>query len=224
PLEDAIRSKLVPALLDVEASKVEGDFCALLAHGVKMGGLNLRNPVAGAKGLHHSSRGASSVLVKSLREGGELDSVEHKQRVRAARTMARNERGLEEEARVARILEGSPRDIKKRLERIGETGGWLTVMPHKLHGTILSAEEWRDNAQLRYGIRPSGLCDRCDGCGAGFSVEHGLSCKKGGLVGLRHDVVRDEAGELAAMGLNHLRVTYEPYIFHGKGVVAVQGS
>ncbi|KAL7526756.1 hypothetical protein ACHAWF_001899 [Thalassiosira exigua] len=68
-------------------------------------------------------------------------------------------------------------------------------MPYKLHGTILSAEEWWNNAQLHYGIRPSDLCDcdRCDSCGAGFSVEHGLSCKKGSQVELLHDVVRDEA-------------------------------
>ncbi|KAL7518527.1 hypothetical protein ACHAWF_000194 [Thalassiosira exigua] len=97
-------------------------------------------------------------------------------------------------------------------------------MPHKLHGTLLSAEEWRDNAQIWYGIRPSGLCDRCDECCAPFSVEHGLSCKKGVLVGLCHDVTRDEAGWLAAMGRNTSRVSYKPYIFHSTGVVAGQGS
>mgnify|MGYP007089483479 CR=1 FL=1 len=76
-----------------------------------------------------------------------------------------------------KLKEGAPKAVVKRLERIGETGAWLTAMPNRLNGTLLSAEEWRDNARLRYGMRPVGLCERCDGCGAGLSVEHALSCK-----------------------------------------------
>ena len=121
-----------------------------------------------------------------------------------------------------KLKEGAPKAVVKRLERIGETGAWLTAMPNRLNGTLLSAEEWRDNARLRYGMRPVGLCERCDGCGAGLSVEHALSCKKGGLVCQRHDDARDEAGELAAMALTKSRVSYEPTIFYGTGVVAGQ--
>ncbi|KAL7530159.1 hypothetical protein ACHAXR_003343, partial [Thalassiosira sp. AJA248-18] len=62
----------------------------------------------------------------------------------------------------------------------------------------------------------------CDCCGAGFSIEHGLSCSKGGLVIQRHDAARDEAGELSAMALSNGRVSYEPLIFYGKGVTAGQ--
>ena len=68
------------------------------------------------------------------------------------------------------------------------------------------------------------LCDCCNGCGMGFSVENGLSCKKGGLVGQRHDGARDEAGELAALATTSSRVSYEPMIFYGTGVVAGQGA
>ncbi|KAL7523721.1 hypothetical protein ACHAWF_002319 [Thalassiosira exigua] len=176
-----------------------------------------------AEGLQSSAE-ASSVLVKSLLEGGALDGIEHKQCVRAAGTKARKERTEAEKAKVGEMAGEAGRAVTKRLERIGKTGAWLTVMPHKLHGTLLSAEEWRDNAQIRYGIRPSGLCDRCDGCSAPLSVEHGLGCKKGGLVGLRHNMMRDEAGQLAAMSLNPLRVSCKSYIFHGMAVVAGQVS
>ena len=41
-------------------------------------------------------------------------------------------------------------------------------------------------------------------------MEHGLSCKKGGLVVQRHDNLRDEVGKLAAMALTKARVSYEP--------------
>ena len=75
----------------------------------------------------------------------------------------------------------------KRLERLPSTGAWVSMIPNRLNGTMLSAEEWRDNARLRCDMRPNDLCSHCDGCGAGFTVEHGLSCKKGGLVVQRHD-------------------------------------
>ncbi|KAL7516855.1 hypothetical protein ACHAWF_000086, partial [Thalassiosira exigua] len=110
---------------------------------------------------------------------GALDSVEHNQCVRAAGTKARNERTKTKKAKVGEMVGEAGRAVTKCMERTGKTEAWLTVMPHKLHGALLSTGEWHDNAHIWYGIRPSVLCDRCDGCGAPFSVEHGLSCKKG---------------------------------------------
>ena len=67
---------------------------------------------------------------------------------------------------------------------------------------------------------PVNLCERCDGYGAGFSVDHALRCRKGGLVCQRHDDTRDEAGSLAANALTASHVSYEPHIFYGRGVSA----
>ena len=136
----------------------------------------------------------------------------------------RKERAEGEQAFVAELKGKAKKDVKRRLEQIGETGAWLTVAPNKLAGNLLSAEEWRDNARLRYGMRPLGLCDRCDGCGARFTVEHALQCSKGGLVVLRHDNVQDEAGELCSNALAPSRVSYEPPIFYGTDVLAGQRS
>ena len=60
----------------------------------------------------------------------------------------------------------------------------------------------------------------CDGCGEGFSIEHALSCKKGGLVTQRHDDARDEAGNLAAQAFTKGRVSYEPLINYGRDTSA----
>ena len=98
------------------------------------------------------------------------------------------------------------------------------MLPDRVYNTCLTAEEWRDNARIRYGLRPTDLCSHCDGCGSGFTVEHGLSCKKGGLVGIRHDDVRDEAGALAAMALTSSKVTYEPKIFYSRNLKTSQSN
>ncbi len=226
PVEDAIRDHLIPALLDVKPGEVQDDFRVLLSHGVKQGGLNIRNPAEGADRLHQASTEAAGVLVESLKTGAGLDLELHQQTVRKAGAAARKERVEKEAETVKKMCEDGTRAVKKRLARIGQCGAWLSSCPNKLNGNLLSAEEWRDNARLRYGMRPVGLCERCDGigCNAGFTIEHGLSCKKGGLVVQRHDDVADEAGALAAMALTASRVSYEPEIFYGKDVTAGQQS
>ena len=78
---------------------------------------------------------------------------------------------------------------------------WLSAVPHRLNGTELSREEFRDNIRLRYGLMPQDIPATCDGCGKKFSIEHALSCPKGGLVLVRHDDAAKEWGSLGAQFL-----------------------
>jgi hypothetical protein len=119
----------------------------------------------------------------------ELNLAEHKAAVRKASTEARKERAkLEKEL------------LDERTERLGQREGfrimwargsslWLACFPSRLHGTELSAEEFRDNLRLRYNLAPLSMPSKCDGCGQKMTVEHALSCKVGGLVHIRHDDV-----------------------------------
>ena len=95
-----------------------------------------------------------------MNDDSPLDSIAHKQCVRQAGTKARKERVEAEVEFVEGLASKSSKAVTKRPERMGKTGAWLTVMPNLLNGTLLSAEEWRDNARLRYGLRPVvGVCD-----------------------------------------------------------------
>jgi hypothetical protein len=108
------------------------------------------------------------------------------------------------------------RKVAKRLERMGETGAWLSVIPNRFDGTELSREEFQDNLAIHYGLRPRGLPECCDGCNEPFTVEHGLSCKKGGFAGQRHDDVCEELAHLCSMSLMSSRISSEPEIFYGR--------
>ena len=94
---------------------------------------------------------------------------------------------------------------------------WLTAMPDCLNGMELSADEFRDSLRLRSGLAPLDLPDRCDGCGQRFSLGHTMTCKKGGLVLLRHNNVAAEWHQLCAQALTPAAVSDEPLIHRGRG-------
>jgi hypothetical protein len=66
PLVVPIRTKFLPALLGIAASDLDGEFRELLTHGVKTGGIAIRNPVDTAVHVHATSLRATSHLVTSM--------------------------------------------------------------------------------------------------------------------------------------------------------------
>ena len=76
------------------------------------------------------------------------------------------------------------------LATVRGASSWLTTLPLSEHGFTLHRSAFQDALALRYGwspLRPPSLC----ACGTSFSVEHALSCPKGGLPSLRHNEIRD---------------------------------
>ncbi|KAL7524674.1 hypothetical protein ACHAWF_001046, partial [Thalassiosira exigua] len=108
--------------------------------------------------------------------------------------------------------------VMKQLERKEDTGALLTCVPTRFDGNCLSRKEWKDHVAVRYGRRPKGLPARCDGCRAGFTVEHGLNCKCGGLIGIRHDDQCREWVHLNKLCHSNASVRTEPQIFYGSNV------
>ena len=77
--------------------------------------------------------------------------------------------------------------------------GWLSVIPLERDQFDLSPQEFCDALALRYRKPMLNLPGNCDGCGATFTVDHGLDCHFGGLVTRRHNEVRDAFGDLASL-------------------------
>ena len=123
----------------------------------------------------------------SLLGGSSLNYVGHRSCIRRASLVERCEKihiGIGVLPR-QKYLAGDQE--KNRLYRATRNGAWLSAVPHHLNGTELSQEEFRDNLRLRYGLMPQDIPITCDGCGKKFSIDHALSCPKGGLFLARHD-------------------------------------
>jgi hypothetical protein len=165
-----------------------------------------------------SSVKSTGHLAASLKSGAPLDATDYAEVASQNRRECRKARVKAEVAVLEGLCKGLRPAAARRLQRSRETGTWITATPDRLNGTELSAEEFRDSLRLRFGLMPSFLPPRCDGCNERFTVEHAMSCKKGGLVVQRHNDVAAEWHHLCAQALQPSAVSDEPLIHAGRGV------
>ncbi len=156
PLEVAIRTKFLSALLGIAASDLGGEFHELLTHCVKTGGIAIWNPVDTAVHVHETSLRATSHLVPSMVDkDAYLNLEDHRDCVvrwgQYGRTacLGRKQKFVD-----ARVIDKPA--VKRRDILAGAAGLWLLVIPGCLNDNSLSAEEFRDNLWLRYNLLPLG--------------------------------------------------------------------
>ena len=81
----------------------------------------------------------------------------------------------------------------------------LTALPLEEHGFSLHKSAFIDALALRYGWVPSRSPTSC-ACGANFTVEHALSCPRGGFPSIRHNEIRDITANLLSEVCNDVQV------------------
>ena len=153
-----------------------------------------------------------SHLIAALRGNENFRISNHLTTIREATNELKTRQTTQLEGKLDEILNNLPSDVRRAILRGKDTGQWLSVFPSIINGTVLSPQEFRDALFLRYARTPPDLPKKCDGCDANFSVAHALSCKKGGLVILRHNDIRDELGALCSQALTNSAVRDEPFI------------
>jgi hypothetical protein len=98
---------------------------------------------------------------------------------------------------------------------------WLNAIPTIHDNHSLNKREFHDALALRYCWRPKYLPSVCE-CGKPFSVDHALSCVKGGFVHQRHDALRDALAKVINDVCND--VTTEPPLLKLTGEQQFQKS
>ena len=174
-------------------------FHCFTRHG-RFAGLGINNPTETASSSYHTSTQGTKVVVEAIKGCGEFSSACHLDAISKARHESR--KALDKIAKqkldaiLATLSPGRQRAIMRVVE--GKTSSWLTTLPLQSCHFDLAPVQFRDGLALRYLRHPSNLPAKCDGCGANFTLQHALDCKKGGLVILRHNEIRDCIGDLAS--------------------------
>ena len=99
------------------------------------------------------------------------------------------------------LLNELPADQVRAVKIIneGSLSAWLTALPIAAENFDLSEVEFRDALSVRYNKNLITSPTFCDGCQSPFTLRHALACKKGGLLTLRHNEIRDAVGDLASL-------------------------
>ena len=97
------------------------------------------------------------------------------------------------------IRETVPESLQRAMD-LAEKGAssWFTSLPIEEFGFSLHKGAFRDTLVLRCGWFPLNVPVHC-ACGTSFTVQHALSCPKGGFPTQRHNKVQDLIANLMAV-------------------------
>ena len=130
-------------------------------------------------------------LIAALRGQVEFRTADHLACLRQERTTARRRGQRQAEEALKAALEVGTVQRARRLRRRTKTGAWLTVQPTTVNRTELGEQEWSDALFLRYGLETPDLLTHYNNCHAKLFISNVLDFKKGGLVTMRHNELRD---------------------------------
>ena len=189
-LDNILGSAVIPALT---GRPPPGDLeRTLYALPARLGGLGLLIPSKAAANEYHASQQVTSTLCdhiisQDLDYGYEIIAKQLKAKAQISREI--KERTSSE---FNEVYENLPVSLQRAIDLTTEKGSstWLTALPLTEHGFALHKGAFHDALALRYGWPPSETPSKC-ACGSNFSVEHALSCAKGGFPSIRHNEIRD---------------------------------
>ena len=193
-LEDQIREKLVPIFTG--RANINVTLRRIFSLPARLGGLSIQNPSLEADNEYQSSLQATLQLKESIiaqKDHLVIDNDRQKATINGIR------RKKEERADALRnqLQVEIPEDLFKLIELSSEKGAssWLTSLPLKQFGFRLNKQEFADAITLRYDLKMSDVSKSCV-CGEPYAISHCLTCKKGGFINIRHNVVRDTTHKL----------------------------
>ena len=140
PIEEAIATHFLPALLDLAPEEVSSRR-DLLALPVKYGGLGVPDPTRTGEEHYKASRRATESLTAALHPGGPaFDVARYTKAATDAIKTGRAERAAASSDKMVALVARAGKYEARRITRSTETGAWLTVMPMTWNGTGLEAE------------------------------------------------------------------------------------
>ena len=209
PLEDVIRSKFIPALSGMPAPSEE--VRDLLALPCRLGGLGILNPTRTASHEFQASVEITTPIVSSILSHESRYTYETLSDQLSAVAEIKKRKRARQSSSASELKSKLPPDLQRAMDLSTEKGtsNWLTVLPVEEFGFSLHKGAFRDALALRYGWPLSNIPQTCS-CGSNFTVEHMLSCAKGGYPSIRHNEIRDFTAHLMTEVCHNVAV--EPHL------------
>ena len=157
----------------------------------RYGGLGIINPTLIAAEEYSASCHIAEPLSQFILDRG-INSAIVKTEQLSRKSAIRNSKSSNYSDRSSSLRTHLDPSSQRALDLASAKGAsnWLTTRPLQEHGFALHKSAFHDAVALRYGWSPQRTPAHC-ACGTSFSVEHALSCPKGGLPSIRHNEIRD---------------------------------
>ena len=145
-------------------------------------GLGIINPSHSRQSMYLASSMISAPLTNLISVQQDDYSYECIAAQLAAKAEVRNSRRRDVGDAASELRTRLPACLQRAVDLAQERGAssWLTALPIQEFGFTLHKSAFRDAIALRYGWSPLNTPSHCS-CGSQFSVQHALSCSKGGF-------------------------------------------
>ena len=203
-LEDILHSQFIPAISGTPApDDLDRQLFALPA---REGGLGIINPASSCEHEYSASKAISGPLSKAVlhRSGYSYSCL-------ADQLAAKLEFRQQKQLRIKQTAESLKTSLsptrRRAMDLASEKGAsnWLTTLPIQEFGFSLHKGAFVDALALRYGWTPTRVPVSCV-CGSPFTVDHVLSCPRGGFPTLRHNEIRDVTANLLTEVCHDVRI------------------
>ena len=157
-----------------------------------LGGMGIVNPCFSCLNQFNSSVAISAPLIRLIINQSVCIPAEVLCEQAQLKSKVSSENRLDINKDAAKLREQLPAILQRQMDLASDKGAssWLSVLPLREHGFDLHKGSFRDALCLRYGWHPPLLPTTCV-CNKSFTVEHALSCPRGGYPILRHNELRD---------------------------------
>ena len=193
-LEQLIRKKLIPSITGI--SHVSDDMRMILRLPARMGGLGFLDPSEDCGYELQNSTEMTSQITEAIFHQNSCLQIDEEQQKRVVQQVRRRKESILKDQQ--REVLSSVGDHMCRIVMLAAEKGassWLTSLPLKVYGFRFSKQQFVDAISMRYELKMKDVPRVC-ACGQPHSISHCLSCKKGGFVHMRHNVVRDTLADL----------------------------
>ena len=194
PIDKLIDDEFIPALFN--GRKLTSQERELIALPTRLGGLGIIIPSAHCNFQFENSCAVTKQLqerIMTQKEMLEINMAEVTKIISEIKS-TKDERHINQALDIYSKLDETKRRLVSCTSEKGASS-WLNALPLKSKDFHLSKSEFWDAINMRYGFQIKRLPSTC-ACGKDFSIEHALSCLKGGYVNQRHNTIRNLFAEL----------------------------
>ena len=194
PIDEIINNSFIPSITEGHVLSTKDR--KLLSLPVKLGGMGIPIFTEICQTEYENSLKATKLLRPKI-VAQETSFTLDRKAENAIDKEIRKERD-EKNLRILEELRTSMSKMQQRGNDLAQMKGgssWLTALPLKEEGFILTKREFFDAIAIRYTWELKRLPTHCV-CKKKFDMEHAMSCKNGGYVIRRHNRLRDMFAEL----------------------------